>query len=127
MFVSLKDKGSMAQVDETCARVFLKEGRYSEAEKVARASVRALEKNDMQLPLVESLTAHGTALARLGNYGAALTAFRRAIDGSQQIGCLNPCRTSRAHCLSGNWRAASSAGKGDARIRTIAHGRNTLT
>lgn len=43
----------------------------------------------MQLPLVESLTTHGTALARLGKYGAALTAFRRAIDGSQQIGCLN--------------------------------------
>ena len=43
----------------------------------------------MQLPLVESLTTHGTALARLGNYGAALSTFRRAIDGSQQIGCLN--------------------------------------
>ena len=43
----------------------------------------------MQLPLVESLTTHGTALARLGNYGAALSTFRRAIDGSQQIGSLN--------------------------------------
>jgi len=89
MFVSLKDKGAMAQVDETLARVFLKEGRYTDAEKVARASVRTLEKNDMQLPLVESLTTHGTASARLGNYGVALSAFRRTIEGSQQIGCLN--------------------------------------
>lgn len=89
MFASLKDKGAMAQVDETLARVFLQEKRYSEAEKAARASVRALEKSDMQLPLVESLTTHGTALARIGNYGAALSTFRRAIDGSQQIGCLN--------------------------------------
>jgi len=51
--------------------------------------VRTLEKSDMQLPLVESLTTYGTALARLGNYGAALSTFRRAIDGSQQIGSLN--------------------------------------
>lgn len=43
----------------------------------------------MQLPLVESLTTHGTTLARLGNYRAALSTFRHAVDGSQQIGCLN--------------------------------------
>jgi len=89
MFASLKDKGAMAQVDETRARVFLKEERYIDAEKVARASVRTLEKTDMQLPLVESLTTHGIALARLGNYAVALSAFRRAIDGSQQIGSTN--------------------------------------
>jgi tetratricopeptide (TPR) repeat protein len=89
IFASMKDKGAMAQVNETRARVLLKEKRYGEAEKVARASVRTLEKSDMQLPLVESLTTHGIALARLGNYGAALTTFRRAIDGSQQIGSLN--------------------------------------
>lgn len=89
MFASLKDKSSIAQVDETRARIFLKENRVSEAEKVARSSVRALEKSDMQLPLVESLATHGIALARLGNYGAALTTFRRAIDGSQEIGSLN--------------------------------------
>jgi len=89
IFASLKDKSAMAQVDETRARVLLQQTRYDEAEKVARASVRTLERGDMQLPLVESLTTHGTALARLGNYGAALSTFRRAIDGSQQIGCLN--------------------------------------
>lgn len=89
IFTSLKDKSAIAQVDESRARVFLKERRYDDAEKVARASVRTLEKSDMQLPLVESLTTHGTALARLGNYGAALSTFRRAIDGSQQMGSSN--------------------------------------
>ena len=89
IFTSLKDNGATAQVDETRARVLLQEGRYSDAEKVARASVRTLEKSDMQLPLVESLTTHGTALARLGNYGTALSAFKRAIDLSRQIGCLS--------------------------------------
>lgn len=48
-----------------------------------------MPRNDMQLPLVESLTTHGTALARLGNYSAALATFRRGIDGSQEIGSLN--------------------------------------
>ena len=43
----------------------------------------------MQLPLVESLTTHGTALARLGNYGTALAAFKRAVELSRQIGCLS--------------------------------------
>ena len=89
MFASLKDKSSIAVVDETRARVFLKERRYGDAEKVARASVHTLEKSDMQLPLVESLTTHGAALARLGNYGSALSAFLRAIDVSQQIGSVN--------------------------------------
>ena len=89
MFTSLKDKSGIAQVDETRARVFLKERRYSDAEKVARASVRTLEKSEMQLLLVESLTTHGAALARLGNYGSALSTFLRAIDVSQNIGSAN--------------------------------------
>lgn len=89
MLASIKDKGSIAVVDETRARVFLKEKRYSDAEKAARASVRILEKSEMQLPLVESLTTHGAALARLRKYGAALSAFLRAIEVSQKIGSAN--------------------------------------
>ena len=89
IFSRLKDRGATAQLDETRARVLLKEKRYGEAEKVARASVRTLETSDMQLPLIESLTTHGTALARLGNYGTALSTFRHAIDVSLENGCLN--------------------------------------
>jgi len=90
IFSSLKDKSAAAQVDETRARVFLKEKRNTEAEKVARASVRALENSDRQSLLAEALTTHGAALARLGQYGAALSTFRRALDLSEQIG--NPSR-----------------------------------
>lgn len=89
ILTGLKDKGAVAQVDETRARVFLKERRNAEAENVARSSVRTLEKSDMQSVLAEALTTHGTALARLGHYGTALSAFCRAIDLSQQIGSLN--------------------------------------
>ena len=90
IFNSLKDRSAAAQVDETRARVFLKEKRNTEAEKVARASVRALENSDRQALLAEALTTHGAALARTGHYGAALAAFRRALDLSEQIG--NPSR-----------------------------------
>jgi tetratricopeptide (TPR) repeat protein len=89
IFVSLKDRVCLAQCDETRARVFLKEKRYAEAEKAARASVRSLENGDRPSLLAEALKRHGTALARLGSHGAALTAFRRAIDLCLGVDCPN--------------------------------------
>jgi len=86
IFARLKDRESAAQVDETRARVFLKEKRDVEAEKLARSSVRVLEHSERHALLAESLTTHATALARLGQYGAALATFRRALDLSQRIG-----------------------------------------
>ncbi|HYY59407.1 MAG TPA: hypothetical protein VE842_18920, partial [Pyrinomonadaceae bacterium] len=44
LLVSLKDSGSVAQVDETRARVLVAQGRYAEGERVIRASVRTLER-----------------------------------------------------------------------------------
>ncbi|HYV82548.1 MAG TPA: helix-turn-helix domain-containing protein [Pyrinomonadaceae bacterium] len=79
----LKDRITLAQVDETRARVFLKEKRNEEAEKAARSSVRTLENSDRPSLLAEALKRHGMALARLGHYSPALNAFRRAIDLSQ--------------------------------------------
>jgi tetratricopeptide (TPR) repeat protein len=73
----------LAQVDETRARVFLKEKRNTEAEKAAWSSVRTLESSDRPSLLAEALKRHGMALARLGHYGSALNAFRRAVDLSQ--------------------------------------------
>jgi len=89
IFTSLKDRSAVAQVDETRACAFLKQGRNAEAEKAADSSVRALEKSDMQAELAESLTTHGRVLARLENYGMALTAFRRAVGLYRKIGSRN--------------------------------------
>jgi tetratricopeptide (TPR) repeat protein len=89
MFISLKDKGAMAQVDETRACVFLQQGRLNEAERAASSSVRSLEKSGRHAVLAESLITHGRALARLGNHSAALFAFRRAIAVSENSGSLN--------------------------------------
>ncbi len=92
VFLSLKDKEAAAQAGETRARVFLKEKRNADAEKIARSSVRALENSDRPSFLAEALTTHGTALARLGDYSAALVTFRRALDLSERVGDLNRAR-----------------------------------
>lgn len=86
IFASLKDAGTVAQVDETRACVFLQQGRVIEAERVARSAVRNQEKTGRHALLAEALVTHGKALARLKRYSAALFAFRRAFDLSQLTG-----------------------------------------
>jgi tetratricopeptide (TPR) repeat protein len=82
----LKDAGTVAQVDETRASVFLKQGRLAEAERTARSAVQRQEKTGRHLLLAEALITHGRALARLQRYSEALSAFRRAFDLSEHIG-----------------------------------------
>jgi tetratricopeptide (TPR) repeat protein len=79
IFVSLKDMGSAAQVNETRAQVFLAQHHYAEAERWATTAVRTLEKGDELSLLAEALITQGTALARLGNDRAARMSFDRAI------------------------------------------------
>ncbi len=88
IFAGLNDRVTLAQCDETRARVFLKEKRNAEAEKAARSSVRNLENSDRPALLAESLKRHGVALARLGNYSDAFSAFRRSVRLSQETGLL---------------------------------------
>lgn len=88
IFKSLKDVGCMAQVDETRACVFLRQGRFVEAEHIARLAVRNQEKTNRHGLLAEALTTHGRALARLERYGASLSAFRRAIALYEYNDCL---------------------------------------
>lgn len=89
LFATLKDKGTMAQVDDTRARAFLAESRNTEAEVAARAAVRVLEQGGRQSLLAEALASHGTALSRLGLYDHARLAFYRAIEVAYQSGALN--------------------------------------
>ena len=79
VLVNLKDTETVAQVDETRACVFLEQGQIAEAERVARSAVRSLEKGDRHALLADALATYGRALARLGNYSMALSAFRRAM------------------------------------------------
>ncbi len=86
ILVRLKDYGTVAQVDETRACVFLQQGRITEAEEAARAAVYNQEKTGRQALLAEALITHGRALARLKKHGAALLAFQRGFDLSEHIG-----------------------------------------
>ncbi|HUQ31716.1 MAG TPA: sigma 54-interacting transcriptional regulator, partial [Pyrinomonadaceae bacterium] len=89
LFVSLKESGSVAQVDETRARTLLAQGRSQEAERIARLAVRTLERGDERFVLAEALATHGTALARLGHHEQARTTLQRAVDVAQQAGSLD--------------------------------------
>ena len=86
---SLRDASAVAQVDETRASVFLKQGRFLEAEKTARAAVVRQEKTGRHLLLAEALITHGRALARLKRCSEALLAFRRAFELSEYTGTTN--------------------------------------
>jgi transcriptional regulator with PAS, ATPase and Fis domain len=86
LFVSLKDSGSIAQVDETRARALLAQGHDSEAENVIKSAVRTLEKGGEQALLAEALTTHGVALAHLGQHEHSRVVLERAIEVAEQAG-----------------------------------------
>lgn len=86
LFDSLKDKGSIAQVDDTRARALLAEGRKAEAEKVIRSAVRTLEEGGEQALLAEALTTRGVALARLDKVEEARATLERAIEVAERAG-----------------------------------------
>jgi len=89
VLITLKDVSAIAQVDETRACVLLKQGRVAEAERVVRSAVHTQEKSGRHTLLAEALVTHGRALARLRNNSASLSAFRRAIELSEQNGNRN--------------------------------------
>jgi transcriptional regulator with PAS, ATPase and Fis domain len=86
LFTSLKDKVHSAQVDDTRARALLAQERNSEAEKTVRSAVQVLEKGGEQALLVEALTTHGVALARVGQQEQARLTLERAVEVSEQAG-----------------------------------------
>jgi tetratricopeptide (TPR) repeat protein len=88
LFLSLKDIGTAAQVDETRARTLLAEGHVTEAERMVRSAVRTLERGGEQAVLAEALTTHGIVLARLGHYPRSKVLLERAIEVAETTGDL---------------------------------------
>lgn len=86
LFEGLKDRGMVAQLDDTRARAFIDQGLYAEAEAVAARSVRVLEEGDELSLLAEALTTHGRALAKLGNFELAQSKFTEALSTAQRAG-----------------------------------------
>jgi tetratricopeptide (TPR) repeat protein len=86
IFVSLKDSGSVAQVNETRARVFLAEKRFVEAERAIFAAVTVLEQGEDSSLLAEALTTEGSIFASSGKYESARSAFSRASEVAAAAG-----------------------------------------
>jgi hypothetical protein len=68
----------------------LLEGKPGEAERIARGAVKTLKDGGEQMMLVEALTTHGTALARLKRFELAKSTLDQAVDIAQRAG--NPDR-----------------------------------
>jgi len=80
IFISLRDSGSVAQVNETRARVFLAQKRFADAESAIFDAITTFEKGEDSSLLAEAVTTEGSILAGSGKYDSAREAFNRASD-----------------------------------------------
>jgi CheY-like chemotaxis protein len=88
LFISLADRGTVAQIDEARARVLLEQGRMRGAESAIREAVRILSKGGEQGLLAEALITQGRVLSRLGNFVESLNTLRRAADLAEDAGAV---------------------------------------
>lgn len=95
LLIGLKDTGTVAQINEARAKVFISLERYSEAEIAATGAVYTLEKGDEMSLLAEALTTHGVALARMGRYVQARKSLWRAVEVAERGG--DPLSAGQAH------------------------------
>jgi tetratricopeptide (TPR) repeat protein len=86
LHLSVGDHGGAAGSDDTRAQAFLLEGKIAEAEKTAKSAVSQLQRGGEQTHLVEAMTTHGTALARLNEVDAAHTRLAEAVEIAQNAG-----------------------------------------
>jgi tetratricopeptide (TPR) repeat protein len=90
LHISVGDHGGAAGAEDTRAQALLLEGKYKEAEGVARHAVHTLQQGGEQAVLAEALTTHGKALARLKQTHLAKSTLDQALEISQTAG--NPDR-----------------------------------
>jgi tetratricopeptide (TPR) repeat protein len=89
LFIRVRDKVRTAQVDDSQAQLFIAEGKYAEAEMIARTAARSFEKAGRQCFLAETLTNQGIALARLHKPQRARFIFQQAIEIAHHAGSLH--------------------------------------
>jgi tetratricopeptide (TPR) repeat protein len=88
IFTRLRDAGSLAQVDETRARVLVAERRYRDADRTLAGVLKTLEKGDESALLADALTLQGVIWARLWVYDASINVLRRAAEVAEGAGAL---------------------------------------
>lgn len=82
LFDSLGDAAGVAQCDEARARTLVSEGKYEEAERLARSAVTALESSDSPQLLSESLTTLALAQASAGRHVEARATLASAVEAA---------------------------------------------
>jgi tetratricopeptide (TPR) repeat protein len=87
--VIVRDKVRTAQIDQTRAHVMIAQGRYKEAERIARLAGRSFERSGRQRLLIDALISRGIALSRLRRIEEAQFTFQRAIEVAQQVDVPN--------------------------------------
>jgi tetratricopeptide (TPR) repeat protein len=90
LHLSAGDHGGAAGAEDSRAQAFILEGKYEQAERVARGAVQALKSGGEQAVLAEALTTHGKALARLRQTEIARATLDQAVEIAQNAG--NPDR-----------------------------------
>ncbi len=81
-FLSLGDAVGVARCDEARARTLVSDGRYEEAESLARSAVSAVEAYDRPQLLAQCLTTLGLAQASAGRQEDARRTFMRAVEAA---------------------------------------------
>ncbi len=81
-----EDAGTLAQVNETRARVLVAEQRYTEADKIISSVIKAFEDSGDYALLVDALTLQGVVSSRLGSHDNSIHILNRAISVGQQSG-----------------------------------------
>lgn len=92
LFKELEDRGSLAQICETRAQIYLAENQCEKAEEQARAAVSTLSAGDEKAVLVDALTTQGIALARLKRTWEALSCFSRAGEVARFISAASAAK-----------------------------------
>lgn len=88
LFAGFKESRLIAQVDETRARLLLRQGRPEEAEKVISEALHVLEHGGEHALLAASLTMQGVVLARLDRPDQSYAALGRSMNIARQAGAL---------------------------------------
>jgi tetratricopeptide (TPR) repeat protein len=89
LFVIVRDKVRVAEVDDTRAQVFLAERRYVEAELAARNAVNSFRKAGRHRFLAATLVTYGIALARLTRTVRAQAALQEAVEVAHRFEAFN--------------------------------------
>jgi tetratricopeptide (TPR) repeat protein len=88
IFTKLKDPSSLAQVDETRARLLIAERRYREADRIISGVVKTFERGGESALLADALMVQGIVWARLRAHESSIRILRRAADVAEAVGAL---------------------------------------